>query len=167
MFYLDDQKEIEIQESPTTEAANDGDQVAVPTETTSPETQNAVIPQIDNESGEVINVTASLTQGGEDAQATQDIQETQETQEITENQTGEENADESPRIEAQEVEIFEEEKQEFRKRKDEKPLIPDDHFYEYDSLIFKPVISEESNLPQNILHLLYAIHILFSFLLPI
>ncbi len=47
-----------------------------------------------------------------------------------------------------------EEEQEFRKRKDEKPLIPIDFFYDFESLVFKPVISEDSNLPSNLFHLL-------------
>ncbi len=46
------------------------------------------------------------------------------------------------------------EQQAFRKRKDdEKPVLAVDFFYEYDTLKSKPVISEDSNLSENVLTL--------------
>jgi hypothetical protein len=45
------------------------------------------------------------------------------------------------------------EEQGFVKRNNEKPLIPDDFFYDFDSLVFKPVISEESKLTANLVSL--------------
>lgn len=41
-----------------------------------------------------------------------------------------------------------------RLKGDEKPDMDPEFFYNYDDLVFKPVISEESNLPQNLLELL-------------
>ncbi len=46
------------------------------------------------------------------------------------------------------------EQQEFRKRKqDAKPVLAEDFFYDYNELIAKPVISEESELPPDLLTL--------------
>ena len=45
------------------------------------------------------------------------------------------------------------EEQGFVKRNNEKPLIPADFFYDFDSLFFKPFISEDSKLPNNLVSL--------------
>jgi len=67
---------------------------------------------------------------------------------------GEANADDEQNDAAKD-EPIEEEKQEFRKRNgDDKPLIADDFFYEYDELNFKPVISEDAKLPESMISLL-------------
>ena len=47
-----------------------------------------------------------------------------------------------------------EEKEEFGKSKDEKPLIPVDFYYDFESLVFKPVLSKDANLPGDLITLL-------------
>lgn len=41
-----------------------------------------------------------------------------------------------------------------KKKANAKPEIEADFFYDYESVLSKPVISEESNLPENLLQLL-------------